>query len=464
MAWTCLSGSWIKVLLLLSTVAFVTFLVMEEERWSQLVKAPRQRLSFFTSQLQRIQQTPQDEQELKDREKVFRRSAGPQLNTHAEKEQQKAEALPLQEQERHPNEAPHIQDQQKQQQQEEGQQVLSPSSPSLLPFPTAQCPLPKKGLVMSQGDKAMYERTFASVAASVQTRPIRYHEWGSGGSTLKAAYQGRGGSKGLVGDVVIRSVENYLPWCRNLAQDLPFKCLLENKLLTYICVQPVAIENMLAWGMPKRMQDYGSFDIYVRGIGVDVNEMVEEKGIFVDSKIPQIPKQDEKTFKNLPPGQLVEGKDGEKAAVVASTLHLDNLPLPVPSLQPDIILVDGRYRVTCALMTLLYVHPLSVVLIHDFWNRPAYTTSKLLSHFYDIRDGTCRDEEAKCTLVVLKPRQDVVAELQAAHAKARKGGKMSDNNKNSRNEKMTDLGEDGESSSIVSLWQSEIMKYRRIFI
>lgn len=40
--------------------------------------------------------------------------------------------------------------------------------------------------------------------------------------------------------------------------------------------------------------------------------------------------------------------------------------------QPDLVLVDGRFRVACTLSTLLNVRPDSVIVIHDFWARPHY--------------------------------------------------------------------------------------------
>jgi hypothetical protein len=40
--------------------------------------------------------------------------------------------------------------------------------------------------------------------------------------------------------------------------------------------------------------------------------------------------------------------------------------------QPDIVLVDGRFRVACALASLLNCAPGTRILIHDFWNRRHY--------------------------------------------------------------------------------------------
>jgi len=49
----------------------------------------------------------------------------------------------------------------------------------------------------------------------------------------------------------------------------------------------------------------------------------------------------------------------------------------------DVILVDGRFRVACALNALLHAPPDSTILVHDFWNRPRY---HLLLDFFDVRD------------------------------------------------------------------------------
>ncbi|WP_020180014.1 hypothetical protein [Methylopila sp. M107] len=39
---------------------------------------------------------------------------------------------------------------------------------------------------------------------------------------------------------------------------------------------------------------------------------------------------------------------------------------------PDLVFIDGRFRVACALATLLNCRPGTPILIHDFWNRPQY--------------------------------------------------------------------------------------------
>ncbi|KAK3279409.1 hypothetical protein CYMTET_12707 [Cymbomonas tetramitiformis] len=49
--------------------------------------------------------------------------------------------------------------------------------------------------------------------------------------------------------------------------------------------------------------------------------------------------------------------------------------------QLDMALVDGRFRVACALKLLNYFHDESVLLIHDFWTRPQYGD---VFRYYDL--------------------------------------------------------------------------------
>ncbi len=39
---------------------------------------------------------------------------------------------------------------------------------------------------------------------------------------------------------------------------------------------------------------------------------------------------------------------------------------------PDLILVDGRFRVACTLTALMYISEDTIIAIHDFWTRPHY--------------------------------------------------------------------------------------------
>jgi hypothetical protein len=41
---------------------------------------------------------------------------------------------------------------------------------------------------------------------------------------------------------------------------------------------------------------------------------------------------------------------------------------------PDVVLVDGRFRVACCLQALLHAGPKAKIIFHDFWDRPQYHT------------------------------------------------------------------------------------------
>lgn len=72
---------------------------------------------------------------------------------------------------------------------------------------------------------------------------------------------------------------------------------------------------------------------------------------------------------------------------------------------PELVLVDGRFRVATALIAAVRLGPNAVVLVHDFWSRPSYR-GPLLRHF-ELRD------EAD-GLVRLQPRRPLDAAMLAA--------------------------------------------------
>ena len=61
----------------------------------------------------------------------------------------------------------------------------------------------------------------------------------------------------------------------------------------------------------------------------------------------------------------------------------------------DLVLVDGRFRVACALAGLARLAPGALVMVHDFWSRAAYR-APLLRH-YDLAGSAG-------TLALLSPR------------------------------------------------------------
>jgi hypothetical protein len=75
--------------------------------------------------------------------------------------------------------------------------------------------------------------------------------------------------------------------------------------------------------------------------------------------------------------------------------HLGRAPPAAPG--GWVVLVDGRFRVACALQAALWIGPGDVVLVHDFWSRKPYHV--LLDYLLPIaRAGT---------MVALSPRPDV---------------------------------------------------------
>lgn len=73
--------------------------------------------------------------------------------------------------------------------------------------------------------------------------------------------------------------------------------------------------------------------------------------------------------------------------------------------EADLVLVDGRFRVACALNALPRLAPGGVLLVHDFWQREAYH-APLLRHAELL--GTAG------SLVLLAPRRPLDAALLAA--------------------------------------------------
>jgi hypothetical protein len=63
---------------------------------------------------------------------------------------------------------------------------------------------------------------------------------------------------------------------------------------------------------------------------------------------------------------------------------------------PDLVYIDGRFRVVSALMAILRLSVNSMIMIHDFLNRPAY---------YDLLKYT---ELVDCvnTMVLLMPKEN----------------------------------------------------------
>jgi len=65
---------------------------------------------------------------------------------------------------------------------------------------------------------------------------------------------------------------------------------------------------------------------------------------------------------------------------------------------PDVVLVDGRFRVACCLQALLHTKPGAKILFHDFWDRPQYHA--VLSY------ARCLGRADTLAVLRAKPRMD----------------------------------------------------------
>lgn len=67
---------------------------------------------------------------------------------------------------------------------------------------------------------------------------------------------------------------------------------------------------------------------------------------------------------------------------------------------PDLVLIDGRFRVACAIQVMIHCHESTIICIHDYLNRKHY---HCLENFMDVL-------EKKDTLIVFRKRQDISTE------------------------------------------------------
>jgi hypothetical protein len=71
--------------------------------------------------------------------------------------------------------------------------------------------------------------------------------------------------------------------------------------------------------------------------------------------------------------------------------------LKLKGIPPDLVLVDGRFRVACVLYSLLAIRDNGHILIHDFFQRPEYY---IVLEYAEVVD--CID-----SMIMLKKRHDI---------------------------------------------------------
>lgn len=67
--------------------------------------------------------------------------------------------------------------------------------------------------------------------------------------------------------------------------------------------------------------------------------------------------------------------------------------------QFDVVLIDGRARLACAIYIKKYLHKNSIVFIHDFWKRQRTRYRPVLDHYTEIESI----KDTVQTIIVLKP-------------------------------------------------------------
>lgn len=68
----------------------------------------------------------------------------------------------------------------------------------------------------------------------------------------------------------------------------------------------------------------------------------------------------------------------------------------------DVILIDGRARVACAMHAVALLNPGGVIFVHDFWKRTRARYRCLLDHFTEI--ASIKDTVQ--TIIALRPEND----------------------------------------------------------
>ena len=157
-------------------------------------------------------------------------------------------------------------------------------------------------------------------------QPETYLEWGWGMST--SFYP-------LLATRTVIAIDGFPPWCEQVGNEPRVKCMRDEDKLHFFCPELVGVD-----GEPVEMtQPVGKLNMNTAD--KDVENVMD---IYVNS-----------------------------VTVAMDKANVTKL---------DVALVDGRFRVQCALKLLPYLHSDSVLLMHDFWIR--YNFFKDVLKYYDV--------------------------------------------------------------------------------
>jgi hypothetical protein len=158
-------------------------------------------------------------------------------------------------------------------------------------------------------------------------RPDTYLEWGTGMST--SFYP-------LLASGTVIAIDGYPPWCDKVMMEPRVRCMMED-------------EGRLHFTCPELVGADGTTRLALRAVGklppnTPDEDVVSAMRIYVDS--------------------VVEASD--EAGVT----------------KYDVALVDGRFRLQCALRLLPYLHDDSVLLMHDFWVR--FKAYRIVLEYFNV--------------------------------------------------------------------------------
>ena len=158
------------------------------------------------------------------------------------------------------------------------------------------------------------------VKTMANAHPATYLEWGSGKST--SFYP-------LLASGQVSVIDGYPPWCDKVQADPTVACMVEEGRLEFVCKAPI------------------------RDDGSEIKVLQEGR---------------------LPDEMLAADVATIAISYVNAVEDLDHAFF-------DVALVDGRFRVACALKLLNYLHSNSILFMHDFWVRQQY---HVVLEYYDV--------------------------------------------------------------------------------
>ena len=191
-----------------------------------------------------------------------------------------------------------------------------------------------------------------------------YAEWGSGASTVLAAPMARRAV----------SIENQKSWCDEMVASADVDFWIKNNVLTYLCVDTGATGR---FGTPMGESDPNLFVKYLDALDEAAAAVTLTATTTATTKKAAKKKGSSSSTRLSLSGGFSEG-EGTGKEEQRNTIEANKLPpasySPSSTGAFTVVLVDGRFRVACALKALWHLdHARGVLLVHDWVARgPQY--------------------------------------------------------------------------------------------